>query len=364
MTSPSRSSVSPAGVELAAGEFAPDGTYLNTSSAGLLPRRTVEAVTTLAERCALGVRPDASTYESVERARAAYGRLVGVAAERVAVGASASAQVSVVAASLAPGAEVLLPEGEFSSLVQPFVVRPDLKVRCVPLDELAAEVRPETALVAWSVVQSSDGRLADDGAVRAAAAAHGARTLADLSQAAGWLTVDAGAYDYTVSVGYKYLLCPRGTSFLTVSQEAQEVTLPVQAGWSAAEDIWNSTYGPIAELARSARRYDTSVPFLCYEAAVESLALVESVGVGVLGAHNVALADRLRAGLLERGHLPVPAPGSAVVAVPGLGERAQGLGKAGVKVSARAGNLRVSFHLYNRVGDVQRVLAVLGQGAR
>ncbi|CAM5648501.1 hypothetical protein SSPIM334S_00102 [Streptomyces spiroverticillatus] len=345
---------------LAPGEFAPEGTYLNTSSYGLLPRRTVEAVTTLAEQSALGVRPDAGTYETFDLSRAAYGRLVGIAADRVAVGTSVASQTSVVAAALAPGSEVLLPEGEFSSLVQPFVVRPDLKVRCVPLDDLAAEVRPETALVAWAVVQSADGRLADDTAVRAAAAAHGARTLADLSQAAGWLAVDAGAYDYTVSAAYKYLMCPRGTSFLTVSEEAQEVTPPIQAGWSAAEDIWGSTYGPIAELARSARRYDTSAPFLCYQGAVESLALVESLGIEAVRAHNVSLADRLRSGLRELGHAPVAAPGSAIVAVPGLGDRAAALEGAGIRVSSRAGNLRVSFHLYNSSADADRVLSVLG----
>ncbi|MFB9520466.1 aminotransferase class V-fold PLP-dependent enzyme [Streptomyces cremeus] len=353
-------SARPAETGLVPGEFAPEGAYLNTSSYGLMPRRTVEAVTTLTELSARGLRPDAGTYEAVDVARAAYGRLVGVDADRVAVGTSVASHTSVVAAALAPGSEVLLPEGEFSSLVQPFVVRPDLKVRCVPLDDLAAAVRPETALVAWAVVQSADGRVADDAAVRAAAAAHGARTLADLSQAAGWLAVDAGAYDYTVTAAYKYLLCPRGTSFLTVSQEAQDVTPPIQAGWSAAEDIWASTYGPVAELARSARRYDTSVPFLCYQGAVESLALLESVGVEAVAAHNVGLADRLRAGLREAGHEPVAAPGSGIVAVPGLGDRAAGLERAGVRVSARAGNLRVSFHLYNTAQDVDRVLSVLG----
>ncbi|MFJ2742044.1 aminotransferase class V-fold PLP-dependent enzyme [Streptomyces sp. NPDC087440] len=351
----------PASVDsaLAPGEFAPDGTYLNTSAYGLMPRRSVEAVKEVAERNALGLRPDAS-YEAIGTARAAYARLVGVPAERVAVGTSVAALTAMVAAALAPGAEVLLPEGEFSSLVQPFVARPDLKVRCVPLDELATEVRPETVLVAWSVVQSADGRIADDAAIRAAAAAHGARTLTDLSQAAGWLPVDAAAYDYTVSVGYKYLLSPRGVAFLTLTEEAQEVTPPTQAGWSAGEDIWASTYGPVAELAASARRYDTSVPFLCYEGAARSLALVEEVGVGAIRAHNVALADRLRAGLRELGHAPVAAEGSGIVAVPGLGERAPGLERAGVRVSARAGYLRVSFHLYNGVGDVERVLSVVG----
>lgn len=116
--------------------------------------------------------------------------------------------MGLVAASLEPGAEVLAPEGEFSSVVSPFAVRGDLKTRYVPLEELAASVRPETALVAFSAVQSADGRIADLDAIRAAAGAHGARTLLDASQSAGWLPLDAGAYDYTVTGGFKFLLCP------------------------------------------------------------------------------------------------------------------------------------------------------------
>ncbi|MFI0979001.1 aminotransferase class V-fold PLP-dependent enzyme [Streptomyces sp. NPDC021093] len=346
---------------LAPEEFTPEVTYLNTSSYGLTPRRTVEAITALVRQNATGAHAHPGSFESFELARAAYGRLVGVGADRVAVGTSVSAHVAVVAAALAAGSEVLAPAGEFASLVTPFSVRGDLKVRYVPLADLAAEVRPETALVAWSAVQSSDGRIADHAAVRAAAAAHGARTLLDTSQAAGWLPVSAGEYDYTVAAAYKYLMCPRGTSFLTVSDEAQERTLPVQAGWLAAEDMWGSTYGPVTEFASSARRFDASAPFLCYEGAVASLGLLESLGADAVHAHNVALADLFRDGLTALGHTPVAAPGSAVVAVPGLGERAEELARAGVRVSARAGNLRASFHLYNGAGDVARVLSVLAE---
>jgi selenocysteine lyase/cysteine desulfurase len=340
-------------------EFAPRTTYLNTSSYGLPPRRTVEAVKALVERNATGADPDPGTFDSFERARATYGRLLGVPAERVAVGTSVAVHVSVIAAALPGGSEVLLPEGEFASLVTPFSVRGDLKTRYVPLEDLAGEVRPETALVAWSAVQSADGRIADDTAIRSAAAAHGTRTLLDMSQSAGWLPTSAGLYDYTVAGAYKYLLSPRGTSFLTVSPEAQERTAPLQAGWVAAEDTWGSTYGPVTAFASTARRFDASGAFLCYAGAAESLALVESVGVDAIHAHDVALADLFREGLLTLGHTPVASPGSAVVAVPGLGERAEDLARAGIMVSARAGNLRASFHLYNGTKDVERVLEVL-----
>ncbi|MFJ2113698.1 MULTISPECIES: aminotransferase class V-fold PLP-dependent enzyme [unclassified Streptomyces] len=342
-------------------EFAPDSTYLNTSSCGLLPRRAVTAVQALAEANATGRRGDgAGSFDSLAAARAAFGRLAGVAAERVALGCSVSVHVGLIAASLPSGAEVLLAEGEFSSLVSPFAVRGDLRVRYAPLAELAGAVRPDTALVAVSAVQSVDGRLADLAAVRAAAAAHGARTLVDASQSAGWLPLDAGAYDYTVTGAFKFLMCPRGTSFLTVTEEAQESLVPVYAGWMAAEDPFAANYGPVEHLARSARRFDEAPAFLSYHGAERSLALVEEIGVGTIHAHDTALAARFRDGLVALGHRPVPTPGgSAIVSVPGLTHRQDDLRRAGVYLSVRAGYVRAAFHLYNSTADVDRALDVL-----
>uniref|UniRef100_A0AAU2VXU0 Aminotransferase class V-fold PLP-dependent enzyme n=1 Tax=Streptomyces sp. NBC_00008 TaxID=2903610 RepID=A0AAU2VXU0_9ACTN len=339
-------------------EFAPETAYLNTSSCGLLPRRTVDAVRALAEENATGRRDGAGDFEAADAAREGYARLAGVEAGRVAVGSSVSVHVGLIACSLPAGAEVLAPEGEFSSVVTPFAARGDLRMRYVPLEGLADAVRPETALVAFSAVQSADGRTADLDAVRASAAAHGARTLLDTTQSAGWLPLDAGAYDYTVAGGYKFLLCPRGASFLTVTEEAQESLPPVFAGWVSAADRWGSTYGPVAEFAPDARRYDEPPAFLSYHGAEHSLALLNEIGLDALHSHATGLAARFRDGLAGAGREAV-AGDSAVVAVPGLGERAAELGRAGVMVSNRAGNLRAAFHLYNTEADVDRALDVL-----
>jgi selenocysteine lyase/cysteine desulfurase len=340
-------------------EFAPDTAYLNTSTCGLLPRRAVAAVQELAAANATGRRGAGSgSFEAVEAARASFARLAGVTADRVAVGSAVCVHVALVAASVPPGGEVVVPEGDFSSLITPFAVR-GLTVRQVPLDRLAESLDARTALVALSAVQSSDGRLADLTAVRAAAAAYGARTLLDASQSAGWLPIGAGDWDYTVTGGFKYLCAPRGTSFLTVSHEAQQTLLPLHAGWIAGADPWQSTYGPVTAFADSARRFDEGVSFLAYHGAEQSLALMEEIGTAPVHAHVTALAALFRRGMAAAGHDLVPAGGSAVVAAPGLGGRADALHAAGVDVSVRAGNLRVSFHLYNTDTDVDRALEAL-----
>ncbi|WP_037668380.1 aminotransferase class V-fold PLP-dependent enzyme [Streptomyces griseus] len=338
-------------------EFAPKTIYLNTASNGLLPARTVDALHEAALLRAEG-RPLNSLYEDVEACRAAYARLAGVPVTRVAVGASVAAHTGVIAAALPAGAEVLTAQDDFTSVLNPFHIRGDLKVRTVPLEGIAESVRPGTALVAVSAAQSADGRVADLPALREAARAHGARTYVDFSQAAGWLPMDADAYDYSAAVSFKWLLGPHGTAFLVVPEDFGGLS-PVLAGWVAAERPWDSCYGPVAELARSARRFDLTHALFTFAGLRRSLDLIEELGVDAVRAHDLALADRFRAGLAALGHEPVPAPGSAIVSVPGLGDRQPKLSDADIQVSNRAGNLRAAFHLYNTTADVDRLLDVL-----
>lgn len=338
-------------------EFAPKNTFLNTASSGLLPARTVTALQEAALIRAEG-RPLDPLFDDVEMSRAAFARLAGVPVTRVAAGASVSTHSGLVAASLPPGAEVLTAEDDFTSVVNPFHTRGDLKVRMVPLERLADSVRPGTALVAVSAAQSADGRIADLPALREAARNHGARTYVDFSQAAGWLPVDAQSYDYTVSTTFKWLLGPHGAAFLVVPEDFGDLK-PVLAGWVAGEVPWDSCYGPVAELAHSARRFDISPALFTYAGTRRSLELLEGLGVDAVRTHDLALADRFRTGLADLGHAPLPAPGSPIVSVPRLGGRQPELSAAGIEVSNRAGNLRASFHLYNTATDVDRILDAL-----
>ncbi|MFE1439742.1 aminotransferase class V-fold PLP-dependent enzyme [Streptomyces sp. NPDC058739] len=338
-------------------EFAPENTYLNTASNGLLPARTVTALHDAVRMRAEG-RPLGPLYEDVEAVRASFARLAAVPVERVATGGSVAEYGGLIAAALPAGAEVLTAEADFASLVNPFHMRGDLKVRAVPLERLAESVRPETALVAVSAAQSADGRVADLGAVREAALAHGARTYVDASQSVGWLPLDAGAHDYVAAVGFKWLLGPHGAAFCTVPEDFGGLT-PLLAGWVAGEVPWESCYGPVTELAHSARRFDVSPGLFSYAGLRASLELIEELGVDAVHAHDLALADRFRAGLTALGHEPLPSPGSAIVSVPGLGHRQPGLDTAGLQLSDRAGNLRASFHLYNTEADVDLLLDAL-----
>src|SRR5690625_720098 len=239
-------------------EFAGTAGYLAAASMGLPCRGTVAALQEDLAACFAGERTPADYDAAVAAGRARYARLVGVDVEDVAVGSQTSVLASVVAGWLPTGSEVLTVEGEFTSMTYPFLVRPDLIVRAVPLPGLAEAVHDGTTLVAFSYVQSATGDVADIDAVARQAQRHGARTVCHVTQAAGVHPVDAAKFDLTVCHAYKWLCAPRGAAFLTVRGCLAEEIRPVQAGWYAGRDVWGSTYGHTLDLAPGARRFDVS----------------------------------------------------------------------------------------------------------
>lgn len=334
--------------------FAVDPGFLDTASVGVPPRATVAAMADAMTTWATG-HASAQDYDvSVATSRAAFARLVGVQPEWICVGSQVSVFAGLVAASLPRGARVVGAEGDFTSILFPFLAQADrdVEVELVPLDQIAEAIDGRTTLVTVSAVQSATGRLADLDAIEAAATAHGTRTFVDATQACGWLPVAAARFDYVACAAYKWLLSPRGSAFMAIRPERLDEISPHAAGWYAGEDVWSSIYGGPLRLAKDARRLDVSPAWLSWVGTAASLEVVEALGVEAIQAHDVRLANRLRGGLgLEAGP-------SAIVRLerPGAAER---LLAAGLRVSSRAGAARVSFHLHNTEADADRALEAL-----
>ena len=336
--------------------FSPAGTYLNTATYGLPPRTAVAALETALDEWQHGRTGFSGWDESVSRARAAFARLARVDAGCVAIGSAVSAFAGLVAAALPPGARVLGAEGDFTSVLFPFLAQSPrgVEVELVPLDRLPEALAPRHDLVAFSTVQSADGRIADLDAILAAAAAHGVRTFADTTQSSGWLALDHGRFDYTACAGYKWLLSPRGTAYFTLRPEHRDGLIPHAAGWYAGDVVDDSYYGAPLRLAGDARRFDLSPSWHSWVGAAPALELLAELGPERIGRHDVALANRLREGL------DMPPADSAIVSAGGLpAGAADALRAAGVMAAARGGALRLSCHLYTTEDDVDRALAVL-----
>lgn len=332
-------------------EFPGGNGYLDTASLGLPPRRAVDAMTTAIAEWQAGSATAPGYDRSVEEARASYATMVDVPSSQVAIGAQVSALVAMAATLLEPGSRVLVPAGEFNSIVFPFLVRDDLGLDVVtaPLTRLAEAVEPGTSMVSFSLVQSADGRVADAAAIRAAAASVGALTLADATQAAGWLPFDGSDYDITVVAGYKWLLCPRGTAFMTVRPELLERVRPLYAGWYSGEDPWESIYGLPLRMAADTSRLDLSPAWLSWVGTAASLAVLNEVGIEVIHEHDLRLANLVRAELgLE--------PGDSSMISLTLASDFDQTRLEDLRIAFRAGRLRAGFHLYSTEDDVARLL--------
>jgi selenocysteine lyase/cysteine desulfurase len=274
-----------------------------------------------------------------------------VPAADVAVSGQVSYFTGLVALALDRGARVVCAERDFTSVLWPFLVA-GARVDTVPLDAVAEAVDGDTAVVAVSAVQSIDGRVADLDAIAAAAAHHGALTCIDATQASGWLPLDAGRFDFVLASAYKWLLSPRGTSFMAVRPSAAERLRPHMAGWYAGDDPFDTNYDVPLRLAADASRFDLSPAWLSWVGAAPAIELLSEVGIEAIHAHDVGLANRFRAGLgMEPGD-------SAIVALVGDDELVAGLRAADVVVTVREGFVRLSFHLWNTEVDVDRALEV------
>ncbi|MDQ2758175.1 MAG: aminotransferase class V-fold PLP-dependent enzyme [Actinomycetota bacterium] len=329
----------------------PDG-YLNTASIGVPPRTAVVALRRTVDTWALGGAQPGDFDESVAAARAAFGRLVGAPTGHVSIGGSASALVGLVAASVPDGTRVVTAHDEFTSTTFPFAAQHarGVTVTEVPLDRVA-DAAAGADLVAVSVVQSSDGRVADLAALREVAAA-GTIVVLDATQALGWLPLDVGWADAVVAGGYKWLLCPRGAAWMSTSARLRDTLVPQAANWYAGQQPWQSIYGLPLRLAHDARRLDTSPAWWCHVGAAHTLPWLGSLDARLVHDHCVGLADAFLGGL------GLPPQGSAIVSVD-VPDALARLTAAGVTGSSRGGRTRLAFHLYSDATDVSTALGAL-----
>jgi selenocysteine lyase/cysteine desulfurase len=327
-------------------------TYLDTASFGLPPAPVVEAVRADLDRWAAGASPPPSYDPYVDAARASFARLVNVPVANVAVGNHISGFTGLLASALHPGARVLCPEGDFASVLFPFLAG-GFDLVTAPLDRLAEAIDADTAMVAFSAAQSSNGRVAELDAIAEAARHHGALTFVDATQAAGWLPLDASRFDALATHTYKWLVSPRGAALMAISDALLERVTPAAAGWYAADDRWGGLYAPPMLLAPDARRLDTSPAWSAWVGAAAALQLFEERTIAAVNDHDVGLANALR----ER--VGLEPSNSAIVSLEVADGVAERLSATGIRASLRAGRLRLSFHLHNTPDEVERVAAVL-----
>lgn len=243
----------------------------------------------------------------------------------------------------------------------------------VSTEKLCEAIDEETLVVPVSHVCFKSSYLQDAEAIVKRAHEVGAIVVLDTYQSAGTVPLDVQALDVDFVCGgsVKWLLGGPGAGYLYAKPGAFERLEPAITGWAAHA-------APFA-FEPGEQRYATGVERLLHGtpavvallAATAGYELVHEVGVDVIREWSVALTERLRENLLDRGFTipsPVdPAQRGGTLTV-GLNDDESGPGfvaaleARGILVDHRPGaGIRVSPHFYTREDELERFAEVMSE---
>jgi selenocysteine lyase/cysteine desulfurase len=355
-------------------------TYLNSGSYCALANNVKAAFETYMEdRLAVGANWDVWVTKN-EAVRALVAELLRADADEIAVTASVSAGLNALASALdftGPRNKVVVSDFEFPTNAQIWHAQQPRGARVVhvpraadgyiPAEMFAEAIDEQTQLVAITHVCFRNGAKLDIPSIVRLARAKGAKVLLDCYQSVGSVDIDVKALDVDFAVGgmLKYLLGTAGIGFLYVRDTLLPSLLPTNSGWFAQAEITAMDI-TANRPAPSARRFEAGTPAVvnCY-AAEAGLKTLLGVGTPAIEKRVYALTRRCMERLEEIGWPSItPAQDErrgATVAVPSRdsGRLSAELLKRDIVTSHRDKNLRVMFHYYNNVDDIESLIAAM-----
>ncbi|MBB3664506.1 selenocysteine lyase/cysteine desulfurase [Prauserella sediminis] len=321
---------------------------------------------------------DSGSYDWLDWDRAAdaarydFARWTGVSPESVASQTSLSEAATVAARCVPDGATTVVAADEFRSVLFPAMEHAATTLSQIDLvqrrpgvsrtESLVEAIGPDTGLVMVSEVLTNDGELVDIDAVCTAAHRHDGLVFANLTQSLGVIRSDLSNHpaDLVAAHGYKWMLCPRGTSWL-VADPARITIGPTVASWKSAADPEQFFAGPYSH-AVTASRFNSSPAWLSWIGARAALELLAEIDTDASRSHVLHLADRYINRMAGAGFRAINsgARSHIVVAAPPDRKRIdpERLQEAGVRATITArGELRVGFHYFNTEADVDHAAA-------
>ena len=326
-------------------------------------------------------------FEDSETARELFARVVGGDPDGVAIVPSVSYGIAVAATNVAveAGESIVVLGEQFPSNVYPWrelAKRAGAEVLTVPRPSdhdwttaVLGYIDERTAVVAVPNCHWTDGSFVDLVRVGERAREVGAALVVDAIQSLGAYPFDVREVrpDFLVASSYKWLLGPYGMGFLYVSEDHRGGD-PIEHNWinrAGSEDFsrlveYRDAFQP------GARRFDVGERsnFVLLPMANAALRQVLDWGVANIAEALSGLTARIGDEARKLGMEAVPAKRRAGHMI-GLrlgpeapGDLAAQLAEENVFVSVRGRNLRVSPHLYNTEGDVERLFDSLARHVR
>ncbi len=347
-------------------------TYLNSATTSPASLPVLEALRRVQEEWASGEFSWQAWEAEAEETREVFGRLVGGRAEHVALLGSVAEAAATVAQSLQPPGKVVVGAREFQSNLLPWLALEQRGFDVVQVQPIDGVVRTETlveaidddtTLVAVSDVQSSTGFRVHLEEIIGACKQHGARLFVDAIQSLGALRFVPGA-DFVAAHAYKWLLGPRGASWLWIAPDRLEELTPLAPSWKTVPEPYVDYYGGPVDLPLHARRVDLPLAWQIWPAVLAALRTITAPDAAEVEQRCLSLAGAFRDEASRRGFRLVPeeAPSqiqALEVAHPeALKKR---LAERRVIGAVRGDALRVGFHAYNDETDLSTALEALGR---
>ena len=361
--------------------------WLNTAHQGALPLVAVAAVEqTLREKLSPHLIDDEAFIALPRRLRELLGRLINAPAEEIVLGNSASWGLQVLANGYpwCGGDEIIVLADEFPATVFPWLVteregarvrRFELRTPVLAPERLEQELTARTRVVAVNWVRSLTGHVVDLAGLAEVCQRRDVDLVVNVTQGFGALPLDVGRLPLAAisCSGFKWLLGPYATGFAWIRPDVLARLRPVQAYWLALPD------GTALDLNREgehrlrddlgARAFDVfgTANFLNFAPWAAALEYLLSRGLSAIAGHDQALVEQLIAALEGSGYdfvSPTEADERAAIVVVSAGEQRNEeihrlLAQNKIDVALRAGNLRLSPHLYNTFDDIDRAVSVL-----
>jgi selenocysteine lyase/cysteine desulfurase len=352
--------------------------YLNSCSQGALSNAVEASLQTHIRSWHEHGSPWDLWVEQYEAARSAFARFIGAAPDEVAVVASASAGINSIASALSFGKrrKVIMGEFEFPTMGQIWLAQQSrgAEIRFLEAEEgkicpdcYARAIDDQTLIVPLTHVCFMNGFRSNVEAIVKHAHERGSLVMLDGYQDCGTRPINVKALDldFYVTGALKYLLCPSGIAFLYVRRELINSLTPTITGWFAQQNPF-AFDAKHFDPASSARRFEGGSPPLpnvyCVPAALE---LLESAGLSNVADRVQTLTQDLIEGARRLGlKIKTPADSVGPLVVLQMKDSEAMVNKmaaSNIVVSNRMDGLRVSFHVYNTLDDVNAVLGVMSE---
>jgi len=358
-------------------------TYLNAAYLGPMPVKSKQNVEMVAARMLDPAFYPHSEWRGIpDKLREKFAALLGGKPEQVAISTSVSELMSHIAdgADLKAGDEVILMEGDYPSVVLPWMVRGErngFSLKMLPLADFLDPARLKSAITAKTKVVASSHVMFNTGlklpAVEIAKICREKNILyiADVSQSFGGMTLPKDLVDNAgaiIGVAYKWLMGPYGSAFGYFSPWALESLKRTHASWLQNPNSQNSENLLVysTKSLPGARKYDRgeTASYLIMAALSGSLDTISEIGLKKIEEHNAGLVKHFLENVPKKFEIGSPVENrSNIICInqKGLdtGALKEKLAKENIDVSVREGSLRISFHIFNTKEHVDHLIKCL-----